>query len=230
MNILDILVVAIMLICIIIGASRGFIKTILGFANFILAIILTNMLYPHMGRFLRSINGLYNALSTSISQSLNLDYEVMQASSTIQNDIINMLPLPQFFRDTLIENNNPIVYNALGVINFTDFISHFLASIVINIISMVFVFILVFIGLNILTHILNLLSKLPVLNSMNKFLGGILGAAWGLLITWIVLGIVVIYFSANGNADMIYLLYESHIASRINETNFALAFILRLFP
>ena len=235
MNSLDLLVIGLMSLCIIIGAWRGFVRTILGFANFIIAIILTNMFYPHMARFLRSIDGFFEALSTAIRSTMGLDDAIYEAAvdaggRVAEAQFIQDLPLPPFFRDTLIENNNAIIRAAIGAIDFADYVAGFLASIVINIISMVVVFVIVFLGLMLLTRVLDILTKLPVLNTLNKLLGGAVGAIWGLLVTWLVLGIVVIYFSANSGVDVTEMLDASVIAGPLNEWNFALNFILRLFP
>ena len=230
MNILDILVIIIMLLNIALGIRRGFIRSMIGLINFILAIILTNILYPPVGRFLRGIDGLYNALSTSIRQNLGLDALIEGAIYATQTEIINSLPLPQILRNALIENNNPIIHDALQATDFAGYIAGFLAGIAINIITLVAVFILLLIGLNLFCHILDLIAKLPVLNSLNKLLGAILGAVWGLLINWVALGIIVIYFTANGNAQMNEMLETSQLASRLHDANFVVGFILRLFP
>jgi len=224
-----------MALCISIGVWRGFVRTVLGFANFIIAIILTNMLYPHMGRFLRGIDGFFDALSAAIRDSMGLDAAIYDAAveaggRVAEAQFIQDLPLPAFFRDVLIENNNAVIRAALGAFDFADYVAGFLAGIVINIISMIVVFVVVFFGLVLLTRALNLLTKLPVINTLNKVLGGAIGAVWGILLTWLVLGVVVIYFSANSAVDVTEMLEASVIAGPLNEANFALNFILRLFP
>jgi len=224
-----------MLLCITIGAWRGFVRTVLGFANFIIAIILTNMLYPHMGRFLRNIDGFFDALSAAIRDSMGLDAAIYDAAvdaggRAAESQFITDLPLPAFFRDALIENNNALIRAAIGAVDFSDYVAGFLAGIVINIISMIIVFILIYIGLMLLTRVLDLLAKLPVIRTLNKFLGGAIGAVWGILLTWLILGAVVIYFSANSGVDMSIMLEESVIAGPLNEHNFALNLIMRLFP
>jgi len=230
MNGLDILVIVIMGACIAGGASRGFVRTVLGFANFILAIFLTNLLYPHVGRFLRSFDGLYSSLSTSISRIMGLDAIIEAQTNAAQNEIIAALPLPAAFKETLSANNTPIIHDALGATGIAEYVSGFLAGIVINVISMLAVFVLVFIGLTILTRFLDLVAKLPILNSLNKLLGGAIGAVWGLLLTWFILAIVVLYFSANTNTDMVHLLETSAIARPLHESNFMLNSLLRIFP
>jgi uncharacterized membrane protein required for colicin V production len=213
------------------GVWRGFIRTVLGFANFILAIFLTNMLYPHVGRFLRGAGGLFDSLTTSISRMLNIEAILEERAGAAYYQIIGDLPLPQAFQATLIENYpDALVHYALGTTGISDYIAGFLAGIVINIISLVLTFVIIFALLVAITRVLNVVAKLPVLNTLNKLLGGVLGAAWGLILTWFVLGIIVIYFAANSGADMVAMLEGSAIARPLHEANPIVNFILRIFP
>jgi len=231
LNILDIIVILIMAGCIISGAMRGFIRTVLGFASFIIAIFLTNLLYPHVGRFLRGIDGLYTSMSTSISRMLGLESFLEERVGATYNQIISDLPLPAVLRNSLAESySDTSVANALNATGIDEYISGFLAGLAINVISFVIVLILVFFGIVFLTRALNLIAKLPIIRSLNKLLGGAVGAIWGLLLTWLVLAVVVIYFSTSTNADMYTLLEASAIARPLNEVNFILNFILRFFP
>ena len=227
---LDFLVIGLMGLFVFLGVRRGFIRTVLGFANFILAIFLTNLLYPHVGRFLRGFDGLFTALSDSIGRLLGLDYLIEQRAGEAYGELIQGLPLPQVLINSLYENSTPVIHDALGALNISEYISNFLAGIVINIISLIIVFILVFVALIFLARALNLVAKLPVIKQLNRLLGGVLGAVWGLLITWVVLAVVVVYLSANSATDMVALLEASPIARFIHENNFFLDFVLRIFP
>jgi len=217
--------------CIAGGAWRGFIRTVLGFASFILAIFLTNLLYPSVGRFLRGIEGLYTSMQTSIGRMLNLDGLIEQHVGETYNQIIERLPLPAVLQNSLIQGyNDEAVTNALSATGIADYISGFLAGIAINIISIIIVFVIVFLAIIFLGRALNLIAKLPVIRTLNKLLGAAIGAVWGLLLSWLVLGLVVIYFAASSNTDMQALLDTSIIAQPMHNANFVLHFILRLFP
>lgn len=231
MNTLDLIAIAIMAICIGLGVWRGFIRTILGFFSFILAFFLTSMFYPHVGRFLRGAGGLFESLKASIARMLNIEGIIAERAGAAYYQIMNDLPLPASMRATLIENYpDAMIHNAIGATGISEYISGFLAGIVINIIAFVVTFVLIFIGLIILARVLNLVTKLPVLNQLNKLLGAAIGFVWGLLLTWLVLAIVVVYFAANSNADMVTMLENSVIARPINEINPITNFMLRLFP
>ena len=229
MSALDIMVIVIMALCILIGAWRGFVRTVLGLVNFILAIFLTNLLYPYMSRFLQSFDGLYNTLTTSIRSGLGLDAMVYAESRAAQNEIINNLPLPAALRDAVLINIDNVTAGATATLaeGFANHVAGFLAVIVINVISMMVVFGLVFAGLMILTRVLNIVTKLPVINTANKLLGAALGAAWGLLLTWVVLGVVVVYLSANSQVNVVEMLENSVIAGPLNESNFVMRMLTR---
>jgi len=231
MSVLDLIVIAIMLLCVLGGVWRGFIRTVLGFANFLVAFFITSLIYPHVGRFLRGAGGFFESLQTSISRMLNIEGIIGERAGAAYYQIIGELPLPAPMRDTLIYSYpDALIHDALGAAGISDYISGFLAGIVINIISFVATFILILIALNILSRALNLVAKLPVINQLNKLLGGLLGAVWGLLITWLVLAVAVVYFAANSDANMVATLENSALARPLQDINPITNFILRFFP
>lgn len=64
-------------------------------------------------------------------------------------------------------------------------IGNYVAGIIINIIACVVTFIIVLLVLRILINMLDLVTKLPVLNAMNHLGGTIAGAIEGILIVWL---------------------------------------------
>jgi len=215
------------------GIRRGFIKTVLGFLDFVLAIILTNIFYPPFSRFLRGIDSLYDAVRDTVSSTLGLDELItgsIGAAGNAANDAINTLPLPQALLDYIIANNNPEVHLAVAATDLSDFVAGFIASIVINVMAAVILFALIYVGLIIATKVLNIIAMLPVIKSLNKLLGGALGAIWGLIMVWVVLGVGVIFFSINTGFAMTEALENSFIARLFHESNFVLNWILRFFP
>ncbi|MCL2171684.1 MAG: CvpA family protein [Defluviitaleaceae bacterium] len=230
MNWLDIFVIIILALCILGGVRRGFIRTILGFANFIIAIILTNMFYPYMARFLRGLEWFYYPLRDGVAQSLSLDEAVSEHVGAAAYDVIQNLPLPQFLRDYIAANDNPIIRTSLAATGLTDFIGGFVTSIIINIISIIIVFILVFAGLVIITGLLDIIARLPVINTLNKLLGAAVGAVWGVLVIWFLLGTAAIFLAAGTDFPMMEALDSSSIARFFHEANPAARWLIRFIP
>lgn len=143
-----------------------------------------------------------------------------QLSAAQQSKIIENLPVPESLRNSLEENNNPAVYQELGVQGFTGYLQSFIANICLSIIAYVITFIIVFFALRILTIVFNLVDKLPVIHGINHIAGALLGIVKGLLVLEI-LFLILIPFSGTafgqtvleqiGNNGFLSLLYHKNI-------------------
>lgn len=218
-NWLDVLVVAIIGFNAIVAYNRGFIITVFRFTNLILAIILTRMIYPTVSEFIMMYTKFYEFLMGNIKEALNL--ENLNISLNINQEIqkINELELPHFIEQALLENNNYEAYNILGVEGFGDYIAGYLATISINIIAMILVFIAVSILLRLIINVFDLIAKLPLLNSINKLAGLAVGLAFGLIIVWIGDIIITLFYTSASFEGLVNTLESSGIALWLYQNN-----------
>ncbi|WP_105619931.1 CvpA family protein [Vallitalea okinawensis] len=218
-NWLDILVVAIIGFNAIVAYNRGFIITVFRFTNLILAIILTRIIYPTVSEFIMMYTKFYEFLIGNIKEALNL--ENLNISLNINEEIqkINELELPHFIEQALLENNNYEAYNILGVEGFGDYIAGYLATISINIISMIVVFIAVSILLRLIINVFDLIAKLPLLNSINKLAGLAVGLAFGLIIVWIGDIVITLFYTSASFEGLVSTLEDSGIALWLYQNN-----------
>lgn len=228
-NLVDIIVIMILFINGLGGYKRGFIITVFRLTTLIITVLLTYKLYPAISAFIRNSTGLYETLKNSISGSINLDGVTNQLLASQGTEHINTLQLPNFIKDSLIENNNYEIYDILKVDNLKDYIAGYLANICINVIAAIGVFILIFIVLKIVESVLDMITRLPILKSINRMFGLGLGLCIGCIMIW-VLCTCVTFFYANPKFDNISQLIEtSKIAKRFYYNNFILDTIVNLF-
>jgi len=117
-----------------------------------------------------------------------------------ERNAINALPVPQPLRELLYEYNTPDVRGILRVGTLEDFVAGFLANIVINVISVLVVFILVLLILHLIGKALHIVDKLPVISSLNRLGGVMVGAAIGAGVVWLGMVVVMMFISAGGGA------------------------------
>ena len=228
LNGLDIFVIIIICIFVLTGAHRGFIKTCFGFLPVIVSLIAANELYPGVSKFLRG-TALYTNLSEKVAETLDLSGAVQNFVNQSESGIIESLKLPDFFKTSMLENNNPVVYQILGVQNLQDYISGYVANICINVISIIGVYIVVFIAVKIILSTLNLVAKLPGISFLNKTGGAAAGMAEGIVLMWI-LGIILVFFYSSPNfAPFFELLEQSKLALFLYNNNLLLFMILKIF-
>jgi len=220
MNLLDLIIIGVLVAMFIVGYSRGFIKTLFDLLSMVITFALTYYLYPFVSKFIMTETGIYKKLSESISQTFDFEKLLQSAiSKETQFDAIKNLPLPENFKEMLTSNNNPEMFKLLDVSSFTDYVSSSLASIVVNIMVFIILFIAIYIVLTILTNMLNLISKLPVLNKMNKLTGGALGLILGIGFVFVGLTILSIVISTNNTTDIVGWIDESMLGSFLYYNN-----------
>ena len=143
---------------------------------------------------------------------------VFKTGAEAENNIIEGLGIPEFLKTAILDNNNSVVYDKFNVVNPKDYVSEYIANFVVNIIAMILVFVLSGIIEN-KYLLLNVFSKLPIIKTANKFGGGALGLAQGIIIVWIGLAVLTMLYGKpmfNGANEAVA---NSLIASKFYDSN-----------
>lgn len=226
--VLDIVVVAVILGCAVHAWQKGFIRAAFGFLPMLAALIGTHFASPYVGKFLRG-TFLFDSLSGSIRESMGLDAVIEEGAIRTQTEIIEAMPLPEFLKEALVENNNPVIYQLLDVDGLKEYIAGFLANVCLNILSVVLAFLLIYIGVTVVLNALHLFSKLPVLSFLNHFMGFAVGAVKGLFFVWLAF-IVLTFFQCRASMEGLFMAMEStYIANVLYENNILQQMILTIF-
>lgn len=223
MNIMLLIIVIILAVNTLIGLKVGFIKTVFSLFSMLLAITLTTWISPLVNDFMRGNDKIYNTITSKVDQFLSMDDEEVKSNEEIET--IEGLRLPQSLKDSLIENNNKEIYKALAIDNFKDYINNYLAGVIINALSFVITFFVIMAFLWALCIALDLISKLPLLNGVNKTAGLLAGLLHGLVIVWVFFLIITVFGGTKIGQQALEMIGESEILSFIYNNNLLLKFI-----
>ena len=228
MNSLDIAVIAIVALCAIIGFRRGLVLTLFRSISFALALFLAVRLQPVVARFLRD-TFVYESIRGRIARTTNFENVFMDnapspgvGEAVRGSNIINDLSLPQAMRNLLHDNNTPDMFELLRVRTIEDYITGFFANIVINVLSLVIVFVLVLLILYFAGKVLKIVDMIPVVSSFNRVGGLAVGLLLGLGVVWLGLTIVTMFFSTGANNTLYGLLQGSAVARWVLDTGWLL--------
>lgn len=228
MNYMDIIVIAVIAILGIKGYFKGFVKMCLNFLPFFLSLVITHRAYPYLSKILRE-GPLYEYLKNKVSSSLGIDKVIEGAVAQTQNQIIDSFPLPDFLKNSLYDNNNPVVYDILKAGGIGDYISGYISNLLINVLSMIVVFIAIYILCRLIIGLLNLFANLPVISFFNRFGGMFVGVLQGFVIMWIA-GIGLTFFCYNPQMKSLFeSIDNSVLAKLLYENNVLLFMILKIF-
>lgn len=228
MNWIDLVVLAIILGFGIVGLVNGFIFSIYKIVSFFLSIIISIKFYPVLAGFLMK-TPLYTGIQESILKNLLLqrsqgaEGEVKKAAA---DSIINTLKLPGFLKNTLI-HQIPDPSKLIDVHKVMEMVSGKLAGFVIDIISLVLLYIIVRIALVFVKVILKGIAKLPVFKQMDKLGGFALGAVEGLLTIYILCAIIMLFRAMPQFKSILEGLDQSLIANFFYQHNFIVEFMMK---
>lgn len=171
------------------GHYRGFLRLAVSMAALLIALVGVRVMMPQVTAFLKENTGIHQWMEETMLQAVGLDEWSGQESASVlpaeQRTLIEEISLPQSIKDALIENNNEEIYQLLGVERFIDYIGSFLADRIINTLAFIILFLVVYIAVRVLAHLLDIVAHLPVLSGMNQIAGAVLGLAMALFYFWI---------------------------------------------
>lgn len=223
MNIITIIVLIILILCTLAGMKAGLVKTVFSMFSFIAALILTVCLSPLVSNVLQKNEKVTDYFNNKVEAALDLENVTVKAVDQIS--FIEDLPLPDSIKNSLLEHNTLDIYEKLNVNSFTEYITHVITNMIINSTAFIGTFLVLIIILQILCFVLNIVSKLPVLNSVNKAGGLIAGLLHGLIIIWI----LCIFITASGSTSFgrsaLASINESDILSYIYDNNLIAKYI-----
>ncbi len=213
-NLVLIVVLGFLLGCVIVGLFKGMVKSAFATFSMIIAIVAAAQLSPYVGKLLQK-TPVYTSISTTIEEQLIKKENEQATKVTEQIEAINGLGLPSSLTDALLENNNQQIYTALGVDDLNQYMSGYLACLILQAAAWVVVFIAACIILKLIEATLDLISKIPVLNMLNRTGGLVFGLANGVMKLWIACLIVTMFASTA---------FGEYIFTQINNNTF-LSFI-----
>lgn len=212
--------------CALYGRSRGFIKTVFTLFSTIIALSLTMWVSPMISKEVQKNDKIMSFVTENISKVVKTKEKNKKVSEQI--NYIDKMSLPKAMKNTLIENNNTEMYTAMAVKSFQDYISASIARVVVNAAVFLIVMLIVFISMAILCEALNIISKLPLLNGLNKTAGLFAGLLQGIIIIWIGCIVLTVFSGTKLGQTMFAMINENLFLSIIYNNNLFLKFITNL--
>lgn len=248
MNSLLIITGIIFLICGIYGASRGFIKIVASLAATIVTILCGMFLSPYVSRIILEVTPLEETMQTKCAEILKTSIQEHASASGIQGiekiekieeiekiefpremqiSLIENANLPKIFKETLLENNNSEIYQALGVSHFSEYVGSYLARTIANYAGFLITMLIVTIIVRIAFRALGVISELPIIGGVNRVAGCVLGLAIALVVVWLLFILVTLLYNTAVGKICLENIGNSRILSTLYENNILMNFITK---
>lgn len=215
--VIDLIIIVIIALCIILGYKRGLIGVAFKFLSFIIALILSIILYEPVANYIIYNTTIDEKIEETIIQNIDAERFQTNEEGTIEKGESNT---PQviidYINETIVETAN----NAKSEI--VDIVAEKLSVTAIKIISIIGIFVIIRIVLIILNAVADLVAKIPVIKQFNKLGGVIYGVLEGMLIIYIILALCSIIAPLITNFAIVESINTSFIGKMMYNNNILL--------
>ena len=220
MNILTIIILAVFAICVFFGYQKGFLKTAFSLVSWILVLILCNFATPIVTDLLVQHTDIEVVVQTTV------EAKVMEAvEQAVQNSDVSELEasLPAGVKDIILGENESFT-DALTSVADIDVTS--VVNGIIGIVGFVVTVIVLRIAVVIVELALDVVSKLPLIGTMDKLLGIVCGAVKGLIWCWVILAVVSVLALTGTNTEFATYISQSALLTWLQNNNLLLNLIV----
>ena len=187
--ILDLVILTVFAVIVILDTKRGFIKAFLHMISSLVALVVAYAFTPLLGGFLRDkliIGGIKSGIGSTLRSLVGTEAGTYNLEALFSNSFFTSIA-ERYGADMGALEQAAAGQTGVGA----DAVDAFAAKIaqpIAGVISNVIAFLVLFLGTLLLvrlaTWILDLLAQLPVLESVNRFFGFLLGLVTALLVSW----------------------------------------------
>lgn len=237
--------------CFYMGSRKGLVRTVFGLFSSIVVLLAGTVISPIISNQLRNNDKIFNAISTRIEKSLenygkngkrdeqSVDKKKTKGKKSKSKKSGELINADDIYVPYKLLTGNQAVEEIITDILKNEHIKKaredvqkevnhrvaiYLTGIVINSGTFILVYFILSVGLLVLGKVLNIISKLPVINELNRMVGGIVGIFQGLVIVWLIFTLMMVFiekpFIQEGMRQIeenafLRILYESNIIAKI---------------
>lgn len=214
--IIDLVIVAIIALCVLLGYHKGLTGSILKIVSFILALIIAFILFKPVSNFVINNTNWDENLEQSIKQSILKQDE----TTTEENKKENMPEVITNYINDAVENAANEAKTAI-----VESTAREVAVLIINIAVAIALFIVSKILLLLVKGLANLITKLPVIKQFDKLGGIVFGLLQSLVIIYIALAIISLASPMMSSTGIIEGIQKSYVGSTMYNNNLLLKII-----
>lgn len=214
-NVLDIAILAIMGISVFFGFRKGFLRTITGLVAIVLSLILATTFHSVVADYLKS-TALYQNVYESAYSVLKVQEEQPEGRKDFGTGKLN---LPKDITKAVQQGVDAATQSVV------DSLAETVANAAMNILSMLLLFIGIRLILLLITFLVGIFRKLPLIGWCDGLLGALIGLLRGFLITYLVMAVATFAVTVSPDGDVAQSVKQSEFAKVMYHNNVLLDFV-----
>lgn len=241
--ILDSVIALIVIVCVVRGAKKGFIRAAFGIITFLLAAVLAFLFYSTFSNYVMTTpvgqsveqnlyGSIYKAVAGSVADAAPAedgqpkpvpDNKEANPDTATTEGILNAMKIPQFMFQSVFSQSDFLIRTAQ--LSAAEAVSKALTGAFMNVLCGIALFLLLLIAIFLLRILLEMIFKLPLLKEVNKLAGFLAGLVNGVLLSYLLLAVV---GALAGFQELTFIrdtIAQSYVYKNFYETNL----VIRMF-
>ena len=229
-NVIDIIIIVIILISIFLGYKKGFVRTAINLLSFFIAIGLALVFYKPLAVILTENTTIDDWIIDNITSSNNANEKNELDESESNNSNINLDTDSNNTEETNIEFIIKMFENLPATItnnlefeevknNTKQEIAYKVSELIMNLLSLIVIYIVVKVTLAIAAFILDGIMKFPILKQLNEILGMVIGTIIGFIQIYVAFAVITFISSICDISIVIETIKMSAFAKILFENN-----------
>ncbi len=220
--IVDIIIIAIILICIFFGYKKGLVGVAVNILGFIIALLIALILYAPISNFIINHTPIQTTLENAIKGTVT-SYVIKEDENKTEENTDNSPKVVTDYINGFIEKEKQHVEQTEREI--IDNVSKTVSSNLIKIAVGIVVFLVAKIGLIFVKALAKIISKIPIIGGFNKLGGAIYGLLQGALIIYILFAVISVFAPTMEKSGLLETINSSKIGSSMYNDNIILKII-----
>lgn len=238
MNWLLIIVILVLAGNIVWGVSRGFLRVIYSMLAWIAILVFVTWATPYVANVLTEKTNIDNRIESNLDEKLHelvigdtngqkedREPDAQNPGQGKKNYRDLQMKLPDAVTNKLFDTNK-IADQILEGSGAYDVVAGRATDLVMRVISFVLVLLITVISFHLLSVVLKVVEKLPLIGGINRLLGLFAGLVKGILIIWLAFAIIAMAGTTDIGIALISYIYESPLLIWVYENNFVLTLLM----
>lgn len=238
MNWLLIIVILVLAGNIVWGFSKGFLRVIYSMLAWIAILVFVTWATPYVANVLTEKTNIDNRIETNLDEKLHelvigdtngqkedREPDTQNPGQGKKNYRDLQMKLPDAVTNKLFDTNK-IADQILEGSGAYDVVAGRATDLVMRVISFVLVLLIAVISFHLLSVVLKVVEKLPLIGGINRLLGLFAGLVKGILIIWLAFAIIAMAGTTDIGIALISYIYESPLLIWVYENNFVLTLLM----
>lgn len=234
MNTFLLIVILILAGCTLIGYIKGFVKTVFSMCAMLVVIALTLVFSPYVKTYIEKNTKLPDRVNEKVSQKFATEEKMDFDAGLELDEYIEKIPIPEQMKDILVTKSRKAgdalsAGTEAAIEKMKESVWNRITDTIISAIAYLFTLAVVSVVVMVAGLLLNIVSRLPVIRKLNKFLGTIAGFFEGYVVVSVYYMAVTALGVTEFGSSMLQMLSESRFLTWLYANNPIIDIIMKLF-